>query len=159
VLADFAQLTPDRSAMVTADPYHPRTLRVAISGVAPRGPRARVHAEPLPRNLAARPTQIEVRVQRRVAGLESDLAWEDVEAGGAEVQADFDGPVADQPDLILWAGSVTFARQPVAGDLRLVVEEREFISADHVVVEDDRVRQPSRVIYAETVLLDEALVG
>ncbi|MEA2355882.1 MAG: hypothetical protein QOD61_2011 [Solirubrobacteraceae bacterium] len=159
VLADFAQLTPDRSAMVTADPYHPRTLRVAISGVAPRGPRARVHAEPLPRNLAARPTQIEVRVQRRVAGLESDLAWEDVEAGGVEVQADFDGPVPDQPDLILWAGSVTFARQPVAGELRLLVEEREFISADHVVVEDDRVRQPSRVIYAETVLVDEALVG
>jgi hypothetical protein len=28
VLAGFAQLTPDRSALVTADPHHPRTLRV-----------------------------------------------------------------------------------------------------------------------------------
>ncbi len=40
VLADFAQLTPDRSAMVTSDPHHSRTLRVVLSGVAPRGPQA-----------------------------------------------------------------------------------------------------------------------
>ena len=38
-LADFAQLTPDRAAMVTSDPHHPRTVRVVVSGVAPRGRR------------------------------------------------------------------------------------------------------------------------
>jgi hypothetical protein len=159
VLADFAQLTPDRSAMVTADPHHPRTLRVAISGVAPRGPRAVVHAEPLPPDLAARPTQIEVRVQRRMPGIPGDLAWQDVDASVAEVRAGFDGPVADQPDLVLWAGSVTFGARPAAGEFRLLLEEWEFISADHVVEEDDRVRQPRRLIYAETVDLDDGLVG
>ena len=32
VLADFAQLTPDRALLVTSDPYHPRSLNVTISG-------------------------------------------------------------------------------------------------------------------------------
>jgi hypothetical protein len=46
VLADFAQLTPDRSAMVTSDPHHARTLRVVVSGVAPRGPHPIFHGQP-----------------------------------------------------------------------------------------------------------------
>src|SRR5262249_34037945 len=48
VLAGFAQLTPDRSAMVTADPHHPKTLRVVISGVAPRGPLPEGPGQPKP---------------------------------------------------------------------------------------------------------------
>ena len=40
VLADFAQLTPDRSVLITVDPGAPRQLRVVVSGVAPIGPRA-----------------------------------------------------------------------------------------------------------------------
>ena len=158
VLADFAQLTPDRSAMVTADPHHPRTLRVAISGVAPRGPQARLRAEPRPATLAPRPTQIEVRVQQRVAGVTSDLAWEDVAAGVASVEVDFDGPVADQPDLVLWAGRVTFARRPPADAFRLLVQEWEYVSADYVVGDGREATQPRRMIYAETFELDEALV-
>ncbi|HVG26419.1 MAG TPA: hypothetical protein VM865_02345, partial [Acidobacteriaceae bacterium] len=52
VLAGFSQLTPDRVATVTADPHHPRTLRVTVSGVAPRGPQPEGRGEPRP----ARPT-------------------------------------------------------------------------------------------------------
>ncbi|HMN59952.1 MAG TPA: hypothetical protein PJ988_06280, partial [Anaerolinea sp.] len=38
VLADYIQLTPERSALLTADPYHPRRLRLTVSGPAPAGP-------------------------------------------------------------------------------------------------------------------------
>ena len=42
VLADFAQLTPERALTVTSDPYAPGVVRVAVSGPAPRGPVAHV---------------------------------------------------------------------------------------------------------------------
>ena len=48
-LAGFAQLMPDRTALVTADPYHPRTLRVVVSGVAPSGPIPEVRRTRSPR--------------------------------------------------------------------------------------------------------------
>jgi hypothetical protein len=72
VLGDFAQLTPDRTATVTSDPYHPRRIAIAVSGVAPRGPAAQP---------GGRPTEIRVRVQEREAEVHSDLAWRE---GGAE---------------------------------------------------------------------------
>ncbi len=90
----------------------------------------------------------------------SAAAWRPVDDAVAHVAArpGRDGPVAGQPDLVLWAGDVSFA-QPPAGEFRLLIEEYEVISADHVLVEDDRNRQPGRLIYAETLAVDEALVG
>ena len=158
VLADFAQLTADRSAMVTADPHHPRTLRVVISGVAPRGPSAVVQTHPKPGQLSPRPTKIRVRVQQRDDAIASDLAWNDVTPDVAKVFPAVDGPVAGDPDLALWAGSVQFAKKPTAGEFRLLIEEHEFISANYTVVEHGVVQQPSRLIYAEIFSLDEALV-
>jgi hypothetical protein len=159
VLADFIQLTPDRTATVTADPHHPRTLRVTVSGVAPRGPVATVRAEPHPTSLSPRPTRVGVRVQRRDPSVRSDLAWHDVDATVATVVVTHEGPAGAGPDLELWTGRVTFADRPAAGEFRLLVEEREFISARHAAVVDDRVQQPSRVIFAETFALDEVLTG
>ncbi len=159
VLADFAQLTPDRSATVTGDPHHPRRLRVTVSGVAPRGPVPVVRAEPPPTVPVARPTQVTVRVQQRVPALQSDLAWRDAPAALAQVKADFDGPVAGQPDLTLWTGNVVFAAPPAAGEFRLLIEEREFISADYTLPEGREAKQPGRLIFAETFELDAALVS
>src|ERR1700732_1521493 len=51
VLADFAQLTPDRSVVVTREPFDVRTLRVVVAGLAPEAPN---------RN------RIDIRVQKRV---------------------------------------------------------------------------------------------
>lgn len=158
VLADFAQLTPDRSAMVTADPHHPRTVRVVVSGVAPRGPAAIIQAEPLPKNPSTRPTRIRVRVQQHDDAIDSDLAWKDVDQTVAKVTAEKDGPVAGNPDLAIWAGTVQFVKKPIAGEFRLVIEEREFISANYTEVEHGVVQQPSRLVYAEIFALDEALV-
>ena len=159
VLADFAQLTPDRSAMVTADPHHPRTVRVVVSGVAPRGPVAVIQAEPLPGNLSPRPTRIRVRVQQHDNAIDSDLAWNDVAPDVAKVTPEKEGPVAGNADLAIWAGTVQFVNKPAAGEFRLLIEEHEFISANYTEVERGIVQQPSRLVYAEIFALDDALVN
>ena len=157
VLADFMQLTPDRTATVTADPHHPRALRVAVSGVAPRGPRATVNGEATVSPV--RPTRVTVRVQRRDPLVQSDLSWHDVGPPVATVAVTREGQAVGRPDLELWTGTVTFAARPVAGEFRLLVEEREYVSARHVEVEGRSVRQPGRLIYAETFAVDDALTG
>jgi hypothetical protein len=159
VLADFAQLTPHRSAMVTSDPHHSRTLRVVVSGVAPRGPQAVVHAEPRVAELSKHPTQIRVRVQQRDPTIHSDLAWRDVAPDVATVQAGFDDHLSAQPDVMMWAGAVSFAKKPAAGQFRLLIEEYEYISANYSLVEGRVARQPGRLIYAEAFELDDALVS
>ncbi|HKR01391.1 MAG TPA: hypothetical protein VJT09_12010 [Pyrinomonadaceae bacterium] len=159
VVADFAQLTPERSAMVTSDPHHPRTLRVVVSGVAPRGPKAVVHGEPPPAELSKHPTQIRVRVQERDATIQSDLAWRDVAPERATVQAAFDDHPGDRPDMALWSGTVSFAKKPEPGRFRLLIEEQEYVSANYTLSEGRVGRQPGRLIYAETFELDDALVS
>ena len=158
VLADFAQLTPDRSAMLTADPHHPRTLNVVISGVAPRGPVAVIQADPEPSNLSPRPTVIRVRVQQHDDAIASELAWKDVPPAVATVTPKKDGPVAGNPDLAIWAGTVQFTNKPAAGEFRLLIEEREYISANYTEVEHGVVQQPGRLVYAEIFAVDEMLV-
>ena len=159
VLADFAALTPDRSAMITADPYHPRTLRVVVSGVAPRGPAAIIRAEPMPARVSARPTRIRVRVQQRDEALDSDLAWNDVGVNVATVTAEKDGVVSGDVNLAIWQGTVQFARKPPAGAFRLLIEEHELISANYISVEQGVVQQPARLVYAEIFAIDDALIG
>jgi hypothetical protein len=158
VLADFAQLTPDRSAMVTSDPHHPRTMRVVVSGVAPRGPAAVIQAAPAPRNLSARPTRIRVRVQQHDDAIKSDLAWNDVAPDVAKVTPEKDGPSADDADLAIWAGTVRFVNKPAAGKFRLLIEEHEFVSANYIELEHGIAQQPGRLVYAEIFALDDALV-
>lgn len=159
LLADFAQLTPDRSVMVTADPHHSRTIRVVVSGIAPRGPQANVHAEPQPKDISATPTQIRVRVQQRDSSVASDLGWNDVPDAIAKVATGFAGPKPSDENLARWIGTVTFAEKPAPDQFRLVIEEHEFISARFVVTENGKPVQPSRLIFAEIFTLDGAMVG
>jgi hypothetical protein len=58
----------------------------------------------------------------------------------------------------MWAGVVTFIGEMVPGRYRLLIEEREFISAGYVTHRGDRAEQPGRLIYIETVALDELLL-
>jgi hypothetical protein len=148
VLADFAQLAPDRSATVMCDPYHPRSLKVAVSGVAPRGP------EPSP---GVPPTQIRVRVQERDDALPTDLGWRDTAPETATVTGTQE-PVKNRPDLVLWSGTVAFAARPEPGRFRLLVEERELVPAGEPF-DDSRAERPAgRLIYAETFELDTGLL-
>jgi hypothetical protein len=146
-LADFVQLTPDRAAVVTADPYHPQRLRVTVSGVAPSGPIQ---------------TLITVDVQRRDSAIASDLGWTDVSAAIAQVKRE---PLAVQPDSALWSGTIEFASPPDVDSFRLLIREYEFIPADPGVTTGVEFRPPAggsipgRLIYAETILIDSALVS
>lgn len=147
VLTDFAQLTPHRAATVTSDPYHPRRVYVALSGVTPQGP---------PAPDGGRPTSVTVRVQRRNPVLTTDLGWEDVPDTIAAVEVTGD-PGVPSSDLSLWTGTVTFADGPIPGRFRLVIEERELI---HPGSEGEKhAGPPGRLVYAETFELDHTLLG
>ena len=157
VLADFVQLTPDRSAMVTSDPHHAKTIRVVVSGVAPRGPQPMFQGQPAEKLGVHRPTQVRVRVQEHDENLASDLAWHDVPDTVAKVTSESDDFVADQASLAMWAGRVTFAQLPKVGRYRLLIEEFEYVSANFGL-EKDRADLPKRLIYAEIFELDAALI-
>lgn len=148
-LAGFAQLTPDRVATVTADPHHPRTLRIAVSGVAPSGPPP---AGPAP-DRPARPTHVQVRVQKNPPG-GGELEWRDAPAAEASVTQFYEGQALFQKDLGLWVGAVTFTAVPAPGAYRLLIEEFEYISANHA----ENRRAPGRLIYAEIIEVDAAMV-
>lgn len=150
VLADFAQLTPTRAALITTDPHHARTLRVVVSGVAPRGPNAVVHGARQRKPATLRPTRIRLHLQERDRTIASDLGWREAAADAAVIHAEFDGMPAAHPDVALWAGTVTFAQVPEAGRYRLVIEESEFISSTHASM--------GRLVYAEIVPLNADLL-
>jgi hypothetical protein len=150
VLADFAQLTPDRSAVVTCDPHHPRRLNVVVSGLAPVGP------APAP---GGRATEITVRVQERDPQLPGELGWRDSDAGTATVTPALDGSAPGRPNIAMWAGSVVFAERPEAGRFRLQIEEYERVAPGEPIVTGPQRHGPGRLIYAESFDLDVALLG
>jgi hypothetical protein len=159
VLADFAQLTPTRSVLITVDPSLPRMLRVVVSGVAPIGPRAVVIGEQ-PAETASLPTQIRVRAQRH-GPTASDLDWEDVADPQIAVVTPLFGGFGFDPDqlnLEMWTGLVTFGPQAGADRYRLLIEEYEYISSDYTIARGQTVEQAGRLIFAETVEVDEVLL-
>lgn len=157
-LADFAQITPGRSALVTVHPDSPGQLRVVISGVAPRGPGPVVQGRPSNPLKDQRPTRIRVRVQVNPEQIASDLAWRDLAAPAVQVSPLFDGYPNEHPDLAMWAGLVTFAPGRPPGAYRLLIEEHENLSANYTVANQYAFDQPGRLIYAEAIAL-EGLLG
>jgi hypothetical protein len=170
VLADFAQLTSDRAAVVTADPYHPRRLQVTISGVSPRGPLPIV--VPNPTSRATTPSHIEVEVQQLDEQIGGDLGWKTVDESLVTVQA---GSIHPRDASVLWTGTVRFTESPQPGQFRLLICEYENISAEYTVNRDGttnpavptdlgriprtRGSAPRRLVYAETIAVDAALVS
>lgn len=157
VLTDFVQLTPDRSALVSADPYHPKELHLSVTGTAPAGPPPEAPGE-----LPGRPTKVRVRVQHHARPERVEFGWLDVDEDIANVQVDETETNTD--GVLLWKGRVIFTNPPASGAFRLLIEEREYISADHVATSvvngaqvDSSNLAPGRVIYVEIVSLDDAL--
>ena len=145
VLADFVQLAPDRAAVVSADPYRPRRLRVTVSGPGPHAPIT---------------TQITVTVQQRLATAQSDIAWQDADPAAVQISPE---TLTAGEDMALWTGTIEFTQPPAADEYRLLIREYEFIRADPGVITFvseafDGVSMPGRLIYAEIVLLDAALI-
>ncbi|MBD2731845.1 hypothetical protein H6G96_37630 [Nostoc sp. FACHB-892] len=166
VLADFAQLSSDRAVVVTADPYHPRQLQVTISGAKPEGPLPQI--VPTPTQSVETSTQIEVELQQRDDLIDSDLAWNTIAIVPSAVP-----PSADP--TILWSGKVLLAENPTPDCFRLLIREYEYISAEYTTNPDGTTNPaipsdfttetriigsaPRRLIYAETIAIDAALIS
>ena len=147
VLADFVQLTPERAATITADPYTPGQLRVVVSGQAPRR-----STSPLLAGQVEVATLITVTLQERDTTLQSDLAWRDV----TTITPDARSPhPADVTNLSLWSGTFRLLIAPQPNQYRLLIAEQELLTSDS----DRATSPPNRQIYAEIVTLDEALLS
>jgi hypothetical protein len=114
VLADYAQVTPDRSAVLAIDPADSRRARLFVGGLAPQATPSR--------------SVIEVSVQRRLSHAKSDVAWE--VAPATDVTVSENAPDASEPDAVLWSGQITFAKAPPAGQYRVVIREFERLQVD-----------------------------
>ena len=113
VLADFAQLTPDRSAVLSINPANPCQARLFIGGLAPVGPLASV---------------LQVTVETRANNVASDLDWQPAPAAAVSVTEDPNAPAEN--NALLWAGTILFTKAPPPGQFRVVIRELETIAAD-----------------------------
>lgn len=160
VLADYAQLTPDRAVLVHADPLQARTLRVQVSGITPRGPQAVIHHTDVRRPPPlVPPTRFRIQVQARIPGIDSDLAWETVPATVASVEVHREPVAPGTEDLALWQGRVQFAEVIAANRYRLLIEEYELISTEAPGPGMVPMPGPGRLVFAETVAIDATLAG
>ncbi len=162
----FRAANSDRAAVVTADPYQPRQLRVTISGVKPAGPPPQVL--PTPTHVVATPTEIEVEVQQLDEQIGSDLAWNTVDTSVATIEQ---GSSLRIDPSVLWTGAVNFVDGPSSGQYRLLIREYEYISAEYTVNSDGTTNParpsdrriigaaPRRLVYAETIAIDAALIA
>jgi hypothetical protein len=115
VWADFAQLTPDRTATVVYDPKNPKRIDVAVTGLTYESSRA-----------GAGPSVMEVTVEAKPAGADDDLAWVPVPSATLDLQAEPGSTGA------LWRAQVRLDRYkiPKLQELRLVIREYETFIAD-----------------------------
>jgi hypothetical protein len=108
VLADFAQLAPDRSASLALDPATATQARLVVGGLAPDGPAQ---------------STVTVTVETRVSEIGSDLGW--TPAAPDVASATEDTPAPSRPESVLWSGTISFATEPSPGEFRVVVREFE----------------------------------
>lgn len=107
-LADYVQIAPDRSIIVTYDPYNPGTINVAFAGSTHTPPSATIDTS----------SYVEVSIESKRQDIDGDLGWEP--ASGAHVNPH---DVKASGDL-LWKGQVNLPK--VQGHkLRLVLKEYE----------------------------------
>jgi hypothetical protein len=137
VLADYAQLTTDRSCVISIDPSDTRRAQIFVGGVAPQAPMQSV---------------IDVSVEQRLPNVISDIAWE--VAPTSVVQINENTPDATEPDAVLWSGNIVFAKNPPAGQFRVVVREYERIQIDPPPSADGVATYGERLVYAAIVNYD-----
>ncbi len=114
VLADFAQVAPDRVATITMDPDDPKLLQVMLCGPGYKESSA-----------AKAPGEVEVTVETKRPDVEGDLGWIPVPG------STFPLTVADsaKPD-ITWIGRVQLPEARGAKPYRLVIKEYERFRVD-----------------------------
>lgn len=140
VLADFVQLSPDRSTVLSINPANPQTARVFVGGLTPEGPR---------------PLRYVVNVEQRMAGIYSDAAWEPAPTSVVTVVENAVG--SGSPDEVLWAGTVTFKTMPPKDMYRVVIREYETLPVDPTLTVDslaDVGQFGERLVYAAIIPYD-----
>jgi hypothetical protein len=147
VLADFAQLAPDRTVSITDDPSGDHDTKIAIT-VTGRGPK---------------------RLDARLDTMTMEVVLEEPDPSFGEADRDEDlgwrpcgDPVFLKPRTKLlplagWKGSVTLPKPRTSHPFRIVVKEYEFIPVDYTPRTDDEFLQRSkierRLVYSERVYL------
>jgi hypothetical protein len=130
-LADFVQLTANRTASLTRDSKQSDTLNVAVAGLS----YSRAQS-------AAGPSTVEVSLEERRANVDPDaageLGWEGV-AGSTTQLTGSAGPTG----LAMWAGQITLPKGPPR-QIRVIIREferfgpaatdRRLVYADAIVV-------------------------
>jgi len=139
VLADFAQLTPDRSAVVSIQPSDPRSARIFVGGLGPAGPNTSI---------------ILVSVEERIPNLDSDLAWRP--APPSVVTVTEDTPAPAEPNAALWSGSILFSKVPDNDLYRIVIREYERIPVDEGATINRELTLGERLVYAAILAYDHA---
>jgi hypothetical protein len=125
-LADFAQIAPHRTALLSIDPTEPRRARLVVGGLGPGAPR---------------PSQIGVSVQRFMPAIGNELGWTQTASSYARVVPDTPAPA--EQDAVLWSGSITFTNAPKPGEARVVIVENEMWPSDATAEP-----QTGRLVYA-----------
>lgn len=141
VLAEFAQLAPDRTLVMART--SPTALKVSIRG-------AGVYAGTW---LGKQTSEVEASVEERLPGGSDELAWRPVPNSTVALQ-----PQAYTALMTAWIGDVTLPNA-TPGKYRLVVKEYERYAVDKPADADENVRltninaQPAtdrRLVYADT---------
>ena len=121
VLADFVQLTPDRSASITLDPIDPTALELAVSGRTDVGVENQI---------------IGAILETQPAGSNDDAAWVPVQTISLQ-RNDWFGPTR------LWTAQITLPAPRSSQAFRLVIEEFEVFQRDREGV------KTRRLVYAD----------
>jgi hypothetical protein len=135
-LADFVQLSPDRSAVLSINPTDPTQARVFVGGLAPSGP-----STPL----------LTVTVEQQNPKALTDMGWE--VADPTIVTVTEDTPAPSQPAAVLWSGVISFTTPPEEGSFRVVVREFERIPI-YSGVEGGATEYGRRLVYAAIIPYD-----
>ena len=137
-LADFVQLSPDRSAVLSITPDDPRKARLFVGGLGPTGPTNSV---------------LQVTVETRANNISSDLDWKAAPAGDVTVTED--APAPSEANAVLWSGSIQFKKTPPVGRYRIVIKEFETLPVDapsRIITDPPVVGQ--RLVYAAVIPYD-----
>ena len=144
VLADTVQTVPDRTLAVTPVAGQAGAFTVQVSGPAYGGTRL------LNNQVQPGASQMTARLEVRNLNVgDEDLGWDEVE-GAASI---LDGQAAAGNVSVTWSGQVTISVDVQGQRVRLVVEEREQLSAEDLPDQPSHFVTRGRLVYADVMEL------
>jgi hypothetical protein len=115
VLADFAQLAPDRAATIVVDPKNPKRIDIAVTGLTYTASTA-----------GKTSSEMEVSVETNPAGGDTDLGWIPAPEGIVGLRGEAVGGTT------VWRGQIRLDRMklPKLQAIQLVIKEYELFLLD-----------------------------